>query len=185
MLANSARRLAWPGSAEADSAGADSVAAERAGTGSAVTGCPAAGRAGAGWLDRRAEELATRSPLGAGRTPRSDTDVSAGPGPASDGPCAGPSLVSPAYQDAKLENFEGLPGGRPCTARQYRPYLSEATGESTVTRCSRTKPAMPGTIGAQGAQEVDTPEGRPVSVAEVELRVRALPQQETAKALLA
>src|SRR5580658_3448963 len=87
-------------------------------------------------MDRRAEELATRSPLGAERAPRSDTDVSAGPGPASDGPSAGPSLISPAHQDAKLEDFEGLPGGRQGTARQFRPYLSNVGGGSTVTSCS-------------------------------------------------
>ncbi|HXW43750.1 MAG TPA: hypothetical protein VEL03_03115 [Streptosporangiaceae bacterium] len=43
--------------------------------------------------------------------------MSEGPGPASDGPDAGPSLISPAHQDAKLEDFEGLPGGRLGTAR--------------------------------------------------------------------
>jgi len=74
-------------------------------------------------VDRRAEELATRSPLGAERAPRSDTDVSARPGRASFGPDAGPTLISPAHQDAKLEDFEGLPGGRLGTARQFRPYL--------------------------------------------------------------
>ena len=39
------------------------------------------------------------------------TDVSAGPGPASDGPGAGPSLISPACQDAKLENPRAFPSG--------------------------------------------------------------------------
>ena len=57
-------------------------------------------------------------PWAPGVAPRSDTDVSAGPGPASDGPGAGPSLVSPAYQDAKLEDVEGLPVGRLRTARR-------------------------------------------------------------------
>jgi len=71
-----------------------------------------------GRVSRRTEELATRSPLGAWAAPRSDTDVSAGPGPASDGPGAGPSLISPACQGAKLENLEGLPGGRLRTTRQ-------------------------------------------------------------------
>jgi hypothetical protein len=37
-------------------------------------------------------------------------------GPARDGPVAGPSLVSPAYQDNKLEDVEGLPGRRLRTA---------------------------------------------------------------------
>jgi len=54
------------------------------------------------------------APLGAAL----DTNVSEGPGPASEGPGAGPSLISPACQDAKLENLEGLPAGRLRTARQ-------------------------------------------------------------------
>src|SRR5215467_14566182 len=37
-------------------------------------------------------------------------------GPACAGPVAGPALVSPAYQDNKLEDVEGLPGGRLRTA---------------------------------------------------------------------
>jgi len=37
-------------------------------------------------------------------------------GPAREGPVAGPSLVSPAYQDNKLEDVEGLPGRRLRTA---------------------------------------------------------------------
>ena len=36
----------------------------------------------------------------------------------------GPSLISPAHQDAKLEDLKGLPGGRLGTARQFRRYLS-------------------------------------------------------------
>ena len=40
-------------------------------------------------------------------------------------------------------------------------------------------------VGAQGAKEVDLAEGRPVGVAEVELRVDGLPQQESADALFA
>ena len=42
--------------------------------------------------------------------------MSARPGPAREGPVAGPSLVSPVYQDNKLEDVEGLPGGRLRTA---------------------------------------------------------------------
>src|SRR6516165_8975047 len=37
-------------------------------------------------------------------------------GPTRAGPVAGPALVSPAYQDNKLEDVEGLPGGRLRTA---------------------------------------------------------------------
>jgi hypothetical protein len=48
----------------------------------------------------------------------------------------GPSLISPAHQDAKLEDLKGLPGGRLGTARQFRPYLSEPVDGSTVTSCS-------------------------------------------------
>ena len=45
-------------------------------------------------------------------------------------------------------------------------------------------PAMPCRVRTQRAQEVDLPEGWPVGVAEVELRVRALPEQEAAEPLL-
>ena len=75
-----------------------------------------------GWYDGLRMNLMRDWPLALpwapGVAPRSDTDVSAGPGPASDGPGAGPSLVSPAYQDAKLEDVEGLPVGRLRTARR-------------------------------------------------------------------
>jgi len=40
-------------------------------------------------------------------------------------------------------------------------------------------------VGADRAQEVDLAEGRPVRVAEVELTVRALPQEEAREADLA
>src|SRR5215469_8267648 len=40
-------------------------------------------------------------------------------------------------------------------------------------------------VGPQRAEEVDPPESGPVGIAEVELRVRALPEQEAAEALLA
>ena len=52
-----------------------------------------------------------------------DTSVSMGPGPASEGPVPALSLISPAHQDAKLENLEGLPAGRLRTTRQTRRYL--------------------------------------------------------------
>jgi hypothetical protein len=75
-----------------------------------------------GWLMGSMGDWPLALPWAPGATPRSDTDVSAGPGPASYGPGAGPSLVSPACQDAKLEDVEGLPVGRLHTARQLRRY---------------------------------------------------------------
>ncbi len=114
--------------------------------------------------------------------PRSDTDVSAGPGPASDGPGAGPSLISPACQDAKLEDLEGLPVGRLRTARQLRPYprsavsrkyrndlLTRRAGRTPVTARrraawrlvrSRTGGAWPHTSAVRGG---NPPGGRPAS----------------------
>src|SRR5215469_9984209 len=41
----------------------------------------------------------------------------------------GPSVISPAHQDAKLEDLKGLPGGRLGTARHLRPYLRESPTE--------------------------------------------------------
>src|SRR5215469_15842069 len=87
---------------------------------------------------RRTEELATRSlpwapggavfgHIGLARAEaRVQENVSAGPGPASTGPGAGPSLISPACQDAKLEDLEGLPVGRLGTARHLRRYPRSA-----------------------------------------------------------
>jgi len=49
--------------------------------------------------------------------------VSAGPGPASEGPGAGPSLISPARQDAKLEDLEGLSR----RAATHRPSTNDGT----------------------------------------------------------
>src|SRR5215469_11793652 len=112
----------------------------------------------------------------------------------------GPSLISPAHQDAKLEDLKGLPGGRLGTTRQFRPYLSRAGGGSTASELftrvpqvrtqpragpSRAEAAVALSVRPQRAQEVDPPESGPVGVAEVELRVGALPEQETAQALLA
>jgi hypothetical protein len=143
----------------------------------------------------------------------------------------GPSLISPAHQDAKLEDLKGLPGGRLGTARQFRPYPSEPSGGSTVTSCSRptcaisltghasagrtsqfasvrkhagsqrpspgwltagqapnprsgSEPPVALAVGPQRAEEVEPAEGGPVGVAEVKLRVRALPEQEAPEALL-
>ena|SRR6266487_1864769 len=46
-----------------------------------------------------------------------------GTGTGREGPAPALSLISPAYQDAKLENLEGLPAGRLHTARHHRRYL--------------------------------------------------------------
>ena len=40
-----------------------------------------------------------------------NTSESKGPGPASEGPGTGPSLISPAYTDAELENPRAFPPG--------------------------------------------------------------------------
>src|SRR6516164_4087900 len=125
-------------------------------------------------------------------------------GPARAGPVAGPALVSPAYQDNKLEDVEGLPGGRLRTAHPIptvqsginswkypstgpRPSLSgppEMPRPVLPRAGSGTEPAMPRGVRPQRAEEVHPPESRPVGVAEVELRVDALPQQEAAQPLL-
>src|SRR5262249_59208376 len=55
-------------------------------------------------------------PWAPGQAPHSDTEVSVRPGPAREGPVAGPSLVSPVCSGDKLEDVEGLPGGRRRTA---------------------------------------------------------------------
>src|SRR4051812_48714627 len=50
---------------------------------------------------------------------------------------------------------------------------------------SGTEATVPVAVGAQGPQEVDVPERGPVGVAEVELAVGALPEQESGQPLLA
>ena len=45
--------------------------------------------------------------------------------------------------------------------------------------------SLPIGVAAQRSEEVDLPESRPVHVAEVELRVGALPQEEVGEALFA
>src|SRR5450755_2493467 len=57
-------------------------------------------------------------------------------------------------------------------------------GSSLDLPRSGAEPALPGRVGAQRAEEVDAAERRPVGIAEVELRVRALPEQEPAEPLL-
>jgi len=110
-------------------------AGEAAGEPAAPRAAAVPGTAGAGavrvraapraWLAADAEhaadaaEMTTHSPLGA----MPGADVPEGPGPAREGPGTGPSRISPACQDAKLEDLEGLPAGRRRTARQIRRYL--------------------------------------------------------------
>src|SRR6185312_7665266 len=48
---------------------------------------------------------------------------------------------------------------------------------------SAAEPSLPRAVAAQGAQEVDLPELRPVRVAEVELGVGRLPEQEVRQPL--
>src|SRR4051794_36491832 len=49
---------------------------------------------------------------------------------------------------------------------------------------SRAEAALPLSVGTQGAEEVDLAEVGPEGVAEVELRVRALPEHEATESLL-
>jgi RNA polymerase sigma-70 factor, ECF subfamily len=81
--------------------------------------------------------MATHSPL-APSGAALDTNVSEGPGPASEGPGAGPSLISPACQDAKLENLEGLPAGRLRTARQSPTVPANGRGAKVAAHYEST-----------------------------------------------
>src|SRR6516165_1884341 len=94
-------------------------------------------------------------------------------GPARERPVAGPALVSPAYQDNKLEDVEGLPGGRLRTAHpvptvqsgiDYWKYPSAGPRRANLRR--HTNPARrstyhakrtpkPGKTGAKGAVSRD------------------------------
>src|SRR5207344_3054509 len=82
-------------------------------------------------------------------------------------------------------------------AATHRPSRSDGTWGAAVPevpvrrftvaltrRWSGAEPPVTRRVRAQGAQEVDPPEGGPVGVAEVELRVCALPQEEPAEPLL-
>src|SRR5580693_6374703 len=144
-------------------------------------------------MDRRAEELATRSPLGAGRAPRSDTDVSAGPGPASEGRETRPFAHLACAPGREARGSQG-PSRRAARHRPSVPTVPKGTwwrkyrnelfmaAEIRVTSCSRTtdhmsrsesrrlraEAAVPFAVGPERAQEVNAAECGPVCVAEVE-----------------
>ena len=121
-----------------------------------------------------------------------DTDVSDGPGLAPKGR-AGPSVISPARKARSIGDSRALPGTAP-----RRPPLPKVPANASRQKHrrgyeqrvagylrSRAEPAVPRRVGPQRPQEVDLAEVRPVGVAEVELRVGALPEQEAAQPLLA
>src|SRR5580704_1811935 len=147
---------------------------------------------------RRPWELTTQTPLGArtGPAPRQDTDVSDGPGVA-------PKRAAPALLSVRLHatrvarRSEGLPGNGavpsttiegtrvPVTAKAPPRYEQVYEAATCDNASSAAEPAVPGGVGAQRPEEVHLAEGGPVGVAEIELGVGALPEQEAAEALLA
>src|SRR5689334_4540033 len=114
---------------------------------------------------------------------------------------AGPSVISPA-RNARSTKIRGPSRERRRAVHHYRRYPRSCYRKSTATLragvsafnlrkrlVSPTRSAavtpVAGGVGAQGAEEVDLAEGGPVGVTEVELGVGALPEQESAEALLA
>src|SRR4029077_19877915 len=142
---------------------------------------------------RRPWELTTQTPLGAetGPAPSQDTDVSDGPGVA-------PKRAAPALLSVRLHatrvarRSEGLPGNGavPSTTiegTRERERAKAPPGYEQVyppvtcdNASSAAETTIPGGVGAQRPEEVHLAEGGPVGVAEVELGVGALPEQEAA-----
>src|SRR5882757_2730759 len=71
------------------------------------------------------------------------------------------------------------------SVRLYCSSSCSTVWKSRYSAITRPLPVLPAREAAHRAQEVDLPEGRPVRLAEVQLGVRALPQQEVREALLA
>src|SRR5699024_1501150 len=138
----------------------------------AATGCgrPALVRAGPALL-RGADAPWAGLPGTAGAVHWIDAKSAAGGAPAATRPARGD-------HPATDEEFTWTShGGRPAVGtdprRRRRPRSA-----------LQPEPALPRGVGTDRTQEVDLPEAGPVRLAEVELRVRALPQQEAAQALL-
>src|SRR5689334_24115082 len=89
--------------------------------------------------------------------------------------CRGPSRRAATHRPSSSDGTWGWPVPE-VPARLFTVALA--------LRWSGAEPPVTRRVRAQGAQEIDPPEGRPVGVAEVELRVGALPQQEPAQPLL-
>src|SRR4051794_36192685 len=78
-----------------------------------------------------------------------------------------------------------LPREGACPARHATTSHGVHLDDSAAERCLPAHPTLAGGVRTDRTQEVDAPEVRPVGLAEVELRVRALPEQEAAESLLA
>src|SRR5690348_7007792 len=102
-----------------------------------------------------------------------------------------PPIQFRRYSPGSITGSTQLPGrARAKLRRPVDPVRGSQLGLATRHReCpglaaeSGAEPAMPRGVGPQRPEEVHPPEGRPVGVAEVELRVDALPQQEAAQPL--
>src|ERR1044071_3440459 len=107
---------------------------------------------------------------------------SAGTGPEERGP--GPALRSERQlHQPGLPHVRRVPGVR--TDGTSRPWMSTHLGPGVSRVTSATEPALPVRVRAERPEEVDVPEVRPVRLTEVELRLRALPEQEPPQPLLA
>src|SRR4051812_49889143 len=67
---------------------------------------------------------------------------------------------------------------------RLRPLVVGPVGSKLPPPASAAEAALPLGVRAHGTQEVDPPEVGPVGLAEVELALRALPEQEAAEPLL-
>src|SRR5690349_12978266 len=70
------------------------------------------------------------------------------------------------------------------TTPSHDPPTTTTTPHGVETTPSGAEATLPLGVGADGTQEVDAPEVGPVGLAEVELALRALPEQEAAEPLL-
>src|SRR5215831_6842632 len=89
-----------------------------------------------------------------------------------------PPIQFRRYSPGSITGSTDLPGRAGTKLRRQSPTVESGLAELGA------EPAVPRGVGPQRPEEVHPPEGRPVGIAEVELRVDALPQQEAAQPLL-
>src|SRR3954454_20202750 len=103
------------------------------------------------------------------------------------GPAARPDLgpLTPSAHRASRASRREPAAAATVRRTRARGWETRGSPEPDHPAGSDSEPPLPRGVRPQRAQEVDVPEVRPVGLAEVELAVGALPEQEAAEPLLA
>src|SRR5688500_8884509 len=96
-----------------------------------------------------------------------------------------PALVSCTRNRTERASRAAGAGAGPLLRTVRRVAVPIRTTRGPFTRPLLPEAAAPRGVGPDGPQEVHLAEVRPIGLAEVELRVRALPEQEAGQPLLA